>query len=51
MEEVHAKARDLMAPVLGPRRCEALLRAVADLESLPSVRGLVDLLQPGPGAG
>ena len=50
-EEVHAKARDLMAPVLGPRRCEALLRAVADLESLPSVRGLVDLLQPGPGAG
>jgi hypothetical protein len=46
-QEVHAKARDLMGPVLGSRQCEALLRAVSDLETLPCVRPLIDLLQPG----
>lgn len=49
-DEVHAKARDLMTPVIGPGHGEALLQRLADLEAQPSVRGLVDLLQPGPGA-
>ena len=43
-EQVNAKARSLLAPVLGSERSEALLRAVGTLETLESVRALRSLL-------
>jgi 2-methylcitrate dehydratase PrpD len=43
-EQVAAKARGLMAPVLGEQRTEALIRQVNALETLESVRDLVPLL-------
>jgi 2-methylcitrate dehydratase PrpD len=43
-EGVNAKARGLMAPILGDRRTEALLERVAALETLDDVRGLRPLL-------
>jgi 2-methylcitrate dehydratase PrpD len=44
-EEVIAKARDLMTPVLGADRCSKLIQTAFALESLKSVRELRPLLQ------
>lgn len=44
-EEVVAKCRDLMTPVLGPARCAKLVEQVLDLESLKNIRELRPLLQ------
>jgi 2-methylcitrate dehydratase PrpD len=41
---VAAKARSLIAPVLGDARCEAVIQRVNALETLQSVRDLVTLL-------
>jgi hypothetical protein len=43
-EEVSAKARDLMAPVLGQQRCDALIKKIVSLESQENIRGLRPLL-------
>ena len=43
-EGVAAKARSLIAPVLGNERCEAVIRRINTLETLSSVRDLVALL-------
>lgn len=45
-EEVVAKARDLITPVLGKDRCNKLIQATLALERLKSVRDLRPLLQP-----
>ncbi len=44
-EEVTAKARDLMAPVLGADRCDKLIQSAMNLEKLASLRQLRPLLQ------
>jgi 2-methylcitrate dehydratase PrpD len=44
-EEVVAKARDLIVPVLGAAKCDALLEKLLNLESLKDVRDLRPLLQ------
>jgi len=44
-EEVIAKSRDLMTPVLGAERCSKLIQATLNLEKLGSVRDLRPLLQ------
>jgi 2-methylcitrate dehydratase PrpD len=44
-EEVVAKARDLMTPILGTERCGKLIQATLNLEKLKSVRDLRPLLQ------
>jgi 2-methylcitrate dehydratase PrpD len=44
--EVEAKASDLIAGVLGGRRARAIIRAVAQLETLPDVTALRRLWQP-----
>lgn len=44
-EEVIAKVRDLMAPVLGAERCDKLVQTTMKLEGLKSVRDLRPLLQ------
>jgi 2-methylcitrate dehydratase PrpD len=44
-EEVIAKARDLMTPVLGAERCGKLIDVTMNLEKLKSVRELRPLLQ------
>jgi 2-methylcitrate dehydratase PrpD len=44
-EEVIAKARDLMAPVLGAGRCDKLIESTMALDKLASVRQLRPLLQ------
>lgn len=44
-EDVSAKARQSMAPILGGDRTEAVIDAVASLEELESVAGLTDLLR------
>jgi len=41
---VAAKARSLIAPVLGDERCEGVIRRINTLETLSSVRDLVALL-------
>jgi 2-methylcitrate dehydratase PrpD len=43
-EGVNAKARDLMQPVLGARRSDAVIERVGRLETLPSVRDLRQFL-------
>lgn len=45
--EVVAKARDLMAPVLGTPRADGLIDAVFGLQALQSLQSLRGLLQPG----
>jgi 2-methylcitrate dehydratase PrpD len=42
--EVEEKARGLMAPVLGDARAQALIEAIADIESLANARDLRPLL-------
>jgi 2-methylcitrate dehydratase PrpD len=44
-DEVLAKARDLITPVLGPAKCSALLLRIFDLESVADIRELRPLLQ------
>jgi 2-methylcitrate dehydratase PrpD len=44
-EEVIAKSRDLMTPVLGAERCAKLIQATLNLEKLKSVRELRPWLQ------
>lgn len=44
-EEVVAKARDLMSPVVGPAKSEGLIKAVMGLESVKNIRELRPLLQ------
>jgi 2-methylcitrate dehydratase PrpD len=44
-EEVVAKARDLMTPVLGAERCGKLIQTALSFETLKSVRDLRPLLQ------
>jgi 2-methylcitrate dehydratase PrpD len=41
---VAAKARSLVAPVLGPQRCEEIIERVNGLDNLASIRDLVRLL-------
>ena len=44
-KEIEAKARDLMAPVLGAGRADELIVAVGNLERIGPVSGLRRLLQ------
>jgi len=44
-EEVIAKARDLMTPILGAGRCDKLIQTTMNLEKAKSVRELRPLLQ------
>jgi 2-methylcitrate dehydratase PrpD len=44
-EEVVAKCRDLMSPILGAPKCDKLIEKVLDLENLKNVRELRPLLQ------
>jgi 2-methylcitrate dehydratase PrpD len=44
-EEIVAKARDLMTPVLGAQKCSKLIERILDLEGLKNVRELRPLLQ------
>ena len=44
-EEVIAKCRDLMTPILGAERCSKLIDTTLNLERLKSVRELRPLLQ------
>ncbi|HKV81615.1 MAG TPA: MmgE/PrpD family protein [Candidatus Sulfotelmatobacter sp.] len=46
-EEVVAKARELIAPVLGGASCEALIEKVLALESVKDIRELRPMLQRG----
>jgi hypothetical protein len=50
-EEVVAKARDLIAPVLGGASCAALIDKVLALENVKEIRELRPLLQRGGRAG
>jgi len=43
-EEVVAKARDLMSPVLGEKACDTLIRKVVAIEDLKDIRELRPLL-------
>jgi 2-methylcitrate dehydratase PrpD len=44
-EEVVAKARDLMTPILGAEKCSKLIARMLDLENVKNVRELRPLLQ------
>jgi 2-methylcitrate dehydratase PrpD len=44
-EEVSAKARDLMAPVLGSEKCAALIEKIFALEDVKNIAALRPLLQ------
>jgi 2-methylcitrate dehydratase PrpD len=44
-EEVIAKARDLMTPILGAQRCDKLIQTTMGLEKLKSIHDLRPLLQ------
>ena len=46
-EDIVAKARDLMAPVLGPAPCQKLIDRVLAIETTKSIRELRPLLQRG----
>lgn len=46
-EEVVAKARDLMTPVLGPVHCSKLVEQILDLQKVKDIRQLRPLLQHG----
>ena len=47
IEAVNEKARNLMGPVLGTRRTEAIIRRIHALEELGNVRELRSLLTGG----
>ncbi len=44
-EEIVAKARDLIAPILGPAQCASLIEKVLNLERVEDIRELRPLLQ------
>jgi len=44
-EEVIAKARDLIAPILGSQKCTSLMHKIFDLEDVSNVREIRPLLQ------
>jgi len=44
-EEVVAKARDLIAPVLGSASCKSLIEKVSALETIKDIRELRPVLQ------
>ena len=44
--EIDAKARDLIAPVLGASRAEAFVREIARLETVPDIVALRRLWKP-----
>jgi 2-methylcitrate dehydratase PrpD len=44
-EEVVAKARDLITPVLGATKCDALIERLLNLETVKDIRELRPLLQ------
>jgi 2-methylcitrate dehydratase PrpD len=44
-DEIDAKALDLVAPIIGPARAQDFVRAIAQLDSMRSVRALRPLLQ------
>jgi len=44
-DEILAKARDLITPVLGAEKCSALLLKIFDLENVFDIRSLRPLLQ------
>jgi 2-methylcitrate dehydratase PrpD len=44
-QQVIAKCRDLITPVLGPQSAEALIKMTKDIESLTNARELRSLLQ------
>jgi hypothetical protein len=44
-EEVVAKARDLIVPVLGAAKCDALIEKLLSLENVKDIRELRPLLQ------
>jgi len=44
-DEILAKARDLITPVLGAEKCAALLQKILDLESVSDIRALRPVLQ------
>jgi 2-methylcitrate dehydratase PrpD len=44
-EEVVAKARDLIVPVLGATKCDALIDKLLNLENVKDIRELRPLLQ------
>jgi len=46
-DEIAAKARDLVAPLMGERRCRRLIDAVFALETMHDIRALRPLLQRG----
>jgi len=46
-DEILAKCRDLVAPVLGAAKCEALIAKVLTLENLKNIRELRPVLQRG----
>jgi hypothetical protein len=46
-DEVTAKCRDLMTPVLGAAACAALIERVLGIEAVPDIRALRPLLQVG----
>src|SRR5260370_23187991 len=43
--EIVAKARDLIAPILGTAQCAKLIETVLNLEQVKDIRGLRPLLQ------
>ena len=46
-EDISAKSRALLVPVMGKRRAEALIAAVLDIDRMRDVRQLRRLLQYG----
>jgi hypothetical protein len=44
-DEIIAKARDLITPVLGEQKCTNLIGKVFDLEGMTNIRDLRPLLQ------
>jgi len=44
-EEVVAKARDLIVPVLGASKCDGLIQVLLSLENVKDIRELRPLLQ------
>jgi len=46
-EEIVAKGRDLMAPILGTAQCAKLVQRLLELEQVKDIRELRPLLQRG----
>jgi len=49
LEEVEAKALELLVPVVGAQRSRELIEKIRDLEAVPTVRELMRLLKKNPG--